>query len=80
MIGGGIKIQNMFKTTKGSDILQALLIIIVLFLLRAYIVQISYNLIWPKIVENTGGDSSNFTPLTFYESLIIVILFSFLLK
>jgi len=33
---------------------------------------------WPKIVENSGGDTSRFKPLTLYESLMMVILFSFL--
>jgi len=35
---------------------------------------------WPKIVRNTGGDDSKFTSLTFYESIMIVLLFSFLFK
>ena len=38
------------------------------------------HLMWPKIVSNTGGDPSQFTPITFYESLMIVFLFSFLFR
>ena len=80
MIGGGMKLQNIFKNQKGSDIFNLLIIIVVIFLLRAYIVQVTYNLMWPKIVSNTGGDPSQFTPITFYESLMIVFLFSFLFR
>ena len=80
MIGGGMKLQNIFKNTKGTDILGAFVILIIVLLLRAYIVQVTYNLMWPKIVSNTGGDNSQFKPLTFYESLMIVILFSFLFR
>ena len=80
MIGGGMKIKNIFQNPKGSDLLTLFIILLVLFILRAYIVQVTYNLMWPKIVKNTGGDNSQFTPLTFYESLMIVILFSFLFR
>ena len=80
MIGGGIKLQKMFNKANSGDIIGLFFIILVLFLLRAYIVQVTYNLMWPKIVSNTGGDSSQFTPITFYESLMIVFLFSFLFR
>jgi hypothetical protein len=80
MIGGGMKLQNMFKNPKGTDVLTLFIILLVILLLRAYIVQVTYNLMWPKIVSNTGGDNSRFVPLTFYESLMIVILFSFLFR
>ena len=80
MIGGGMKIKNMFQNSKGSDLFTLFIILLVILLLRAYIVQVTYNLMWPKIVSNTGGDNSQFTPLTFYESLMIVILFSFLFR
>ena len=80
MIGGGIKLQKIFNKSNSSDIIGIFLITLVLFLLRAYIVQVTYNLMWPKIVSNTGGDPSQFTPITFYESLMIVFLFSFLFR
>jgi len=80
MIGGGIKLQKIFNKSNSSDIIGIFLITLVLFLLRAYIVQVTYNLMWPKIVSNAGGDPSQFTPITFYESLMIVFLFSFLFR
>tara|TARA_Y100001970_G_scaffold96549_1_gene121584 strand:- start:112 stop:354 length:243 start_codon:yes stop_codon:yes gene_type:complete len=80
MIGGGIKLQKIFNKSNSSDIIGIFLITLVLFFLRAYIVQVTYNLMWPKIVSNAGGDPSQFTPITFYESLMIVFLFSFLFR
>ena len=80
MIGGGLKLQKMFSNPKGVDIISLSIMIIALLLIRAYIVQITYNMMWPKIVSNSGGDTTGFTPLTFYESLMIVILFSFLFR
>ena len=67
MISGGIKIQIILK-------------VIVILLLRAYIVKVTYNLMWPKIIKNTGGDNSKFKSLTFYESIMIVLLFDFLFR
>ena len=52
--------------------------ILLVLLIKAYVVQLTYNMMWPKIVENSGGDTSRFKPLTFYEALMMVILFSFL--
>lgn len=78
MIGGGLKIQKMFKTGDKDTMIGLFVMSIFILLLRTYIVQITYNMMWPKIVMNSGGDNSQFTPLTFYESLIMVILFSFL--
>jgi len=78
MIGGGLKIQKMFKSGDTDTMIGLFVMAILILLLRTYIVQITYNMMWPKIVMNSGGDTSQFTPLTFYESLIMVILFSFL--
>jgi len=78
MIGGASKIQKMFKTGNTDTMISLFMMTILILLLRTYIVQITYNMMWPKIVTNTGGDNSQFTPLTYYESLMIVILFSFL--
>jgi len=78
MIGGGLKIHKMFKTGDTDTMISLFVMAIAVLLLRTYIVQITYNMMWPKVVMNSGGDTSRFTPLTFYESLIMVILFSFL--
>jgi hypothetical protein len=80
MIGGGLKLQEMFKSKDINTTIGLCLMIIFILLIRAYIVQITYNMMWPKIVSNSGGDNSRFSPLTFYESLMMVILFSFLFR
>ena len=78
MIGGGLKVKKMIKDEKLSSLFTVFFMIVLVLLIKAYVVQITYNMMWPKIVENSGGDTSRFKPLTFYEALMVVILFSFL--
>ena len=78
MIGGGLKLNKMIKDEKLSTLFAVFFMILLVLLIKAYVVQLTYNMIWPKIVENSGGDTSRFKPLTFYEALMMVILFSFL--
>jgi len=80
MIGGGLKLQKILKEPKLENIIQLSVMVILILLLRSYIVQVTYNMMWPKIVENTGGDTSKFRPITFYEAIMIVLLFSFLFR
>ena len=80
MIGGGLKIQNILKESKISNVLSLSILVIVILLIRAYIVKVTYNLMWPKMIKNTGGDNSKFKSLTFYESIMIVLLFDFLFR
>ena len=51
---------------------------LVFLLLKAWIVQWSYNQVWPRLVANSGSTAEKFRPLTFYEALLVVILFTFL--
>ena len=78
MIGGALKVKKMIKSENTTTLFSIFFMIVLVFLIKAYVVQITYNMMWPKIVENSGGDISRFKPLTFYEALLIVILFSFL--
>ena len=80
MIGGVLKLQKIFKDPKMEDIINLSIMVILILLIRSYIVQVTYNIMWPKIVKNTGGDDSQFRPITFYEAIMIVLLFSFLFK
>tara|TARA_B100001094_G_scaffold291352_1_gene309723 strand:- start:431 stop:676 length:246 start_codon:yes stop_codon:yes gene_type:complete len=80
MIGGGLKLQKVLKEPKLENIIDLSIMVILILLLRSYIVQVTYNMMWPKIVENTGGDTSKFRPITFYEAIMIVLLFSFLFR
>ena len=78
MIGGALKVKKMIKDENITTLFAVFFMIVLVLLIKAYVVQITYNMMWPKIVENSGGDTSRFKPLTFYEALIMVILFSFL--
>ena len=78
MIGGSLKVKKMIKNENTTTLFAIFFMIILVLLIKAYVVQITYNMMWPKIVENSGGDTSRFKPLTFYEALMMVILFSFL--
>uniref|UniRef100_A0A6C0FHI5 Uncharacterized protein n=1 Tax=viral metagenome TaxID=1070528 RepID=A0A6C0FHI5_9ZZZZ len=77
---GGIELQKIYEEFKLERIFNLSITVIIILLIRSYIVQKTYNLMWPKIVRNTGGDDSKFTSLTFYESIMVVLLFSFLFK
>ena len=81
MIGGALnggKLKKMINDEKLSSLFAIFFMIVLVLLIKAYVVQLTYNMMWPKIVENSGGDTSRFKPLTFYEALMMVILFSFL--
>jgi len=78
MIGGGNKLLKMTKI-KSNDIVSLLIAILILYVARTYIVQQTYNIMWPKLVHNSSNDKdNNFTPLSFYESFLFVILIDFL--
>ena len=47
-------------------------------LLKAWIVQWSYNQVWPVLSRNNHSHKIVFKPLTYYEALLVVILFTFL--
>ena len=78
LLKGGGKVKKMIKDENINTLFAVFFMIVIVLLIKAYVVQITYNIMWPKIVENSGGDTSRFKPLTFYEALLIVILFSFL--
>ena len=78
MIGGALKVKKMIKDEDNTTLFAVFFMIVLVLLIKAYVVQLTYNMMWPKIVENSGGDTSRFKPLTFYEALMVVILFSFL--
>ena len=82
MIGGMVKSasKKMMKTYQGNVGLMFVMSLTVL-LLKTLLVQWSYNQVWPTLVKNTTSttrDTSEFTPLTFYQALLVVILFTFL--
>ena len=77
MDGGGLSnvFANLFlKNPKRNSFL----VMVVSIILKTIIVMVTYNKVWPRLVENTGQDTSKFKPLTFFESFLFVILFMFL--
>jgi hypothetical protein len=70
----------MFEDFKPRRLLNLSINMIIVFLIRSYIVQKTYNIVWQKIVINTGEDINKFKPITFYESIMIVLLFSVLFR
>ena len=64
-------IRNLNKYIGNSELTMVSLALMIL-LLKAFIVQYTFNIIWYKTW--CCGDKSKFTPITFYESLLFVIL------
>jgi len=60
------------------------ILIFVSLFIRAYLVYVSYNLIIPKFImtfsENPNKLLENYIPLTFWESLLLIILISSLIR
>ncbi len=84
MIGGGISkvfeqsIMNDKKMGKalGGSIL---LMIVLVFIMKVFIVKWAYNTIMPRLIVNNGNSIQNFKPLSTMESIVVVVLFHFLL-
>ena len=59
-----------------TDSLSLLLMLILVFFIKVILVQWSYNTIFPLLRYNMINDTKNFRPLTFVESIVVVILFN----
>ena len=71
MIGGFVKGKKM-----KIDSLQFFFVILLVFLIKAWLVQVSYNWIFPKLRYNMTGNQSDFRRLSYMEAIIVVILFN----
>ena len=71
MIGGLVKINKL-----KMDSLQFFLVLLVVFLIKSWLVQWSYNTIMPKLISNMTGNQRNFRQLSYLEAIIVVILFN----
>ena len=72
MLSGFIK-GNKMKV----DSVSLFLMMFLVFFIKVILVQWSYNTIFPVLRYNVVGHSErNFRPLTFVESIIVVILFN----
>ena len=59
----------------GSGLL-IFLISLSIFFIKVLLVMISYNIVIPRILDSYGADMSRWRPLTFVESIFLVILFN----
>lgn len=72
MIGGFVK-GNKIKI----DSMSLFLMLILTFFIKVILVQWSYNTIFPLLRYNmTNNTVKDFRPLTFVESIVVVILFN----
>ena len=71
MIGGLVKTSKL-----KIDSLQFFLVILVVFLIKSWLVQWSYNTVMPKLISNMTGTDRNFRRLSYLEAIIVVILFN----
>lgn len=80
MLGGGKERIKSVMNSKGpwSNKLSLLAILLFFLIIKALVVQITYNKVWPVLVRNSGGSTHDFKPLVFQEALLITILFNFL--
>jgi hypothetical protein len=70
MIGGASK--TIEKSMNGPGLF---FMLVVVFFLNVILVQWSYNKVFP-VLSNNMGYSGEFKPLTFGESILVVILFN----
>ena len=84
MIGGGIskvveqsimKDKKMGKAFGGS----ILIMVVLIFIMKVFIVKWAYNTIMPRLIVNNGNSIQNFKPLSTMESIVVILLFQFLL-
>ena len=71
MIGGLVKTSKL-----KIDSLHFFLVILVVFLIKSWLVQWSYNTIMPKLISNMTGTDRNFRQLSYLEAIVVVILFN----
>ena len=83
ILTGGAPKSSMGKH-KGLMLLSALVAIVLSLLVRAVLVNMGYNLLMPKLLsslsENPSKVMANYRPLSYSDSLILVILVSSLVN
>lgn len=83
MLTGGAPKPKMGKN-RGLMLLSALVAIVLSLLVRAVLVNMGYNLLMPKLLtslsENPNKVMANYRPLSYSDSLILVILVSSLVN
>ena len=81
LMGGAVK---KMQTGNTGNMFLFLFIVIVDLFIRTLVVNIAYNMLIPKLIATTSSNPekvlSNFRPLTFWESLLLIILVSSLIR
>ena len=70
--------MNFLKDKKQKALFSLIFLFLVLLFLKAYVIQLIYNTLAPKLFRNMGNDPRDFKPLTYPESILLVILMRFL--
>lgn len=81
MMGGGKQIKSLLEGETKTNALSIIVMLLVLFLLRALVVQFAYNKVAPTLIDHWSSvarDDREFKPLLFEEALLFTILMSFL--
>ena len=71
MIGGFVK-GNKLRV----DSLQFFIAMVAIFFIKAWLVQWSYNRVFPVLKYNMTGNQGEFRKLTYLEAIVVVILFN----
>ena len=80
----GGKMNNNMNNNKQKNILIIILMLLILLLIKGLIVYLLYNFMIPKIIYSVSENKSleiiesNFKPISFTESVLLVILFNVL--
>jgi hypothetical protein len=78
LIGGGLISKSISSDNFGSNFLYLFGMSFLLLLIKGVLVQITYNYMTPKLVNNINSNYNfkNFKTLNLIEAILIVILFN----
>jgi hypothetical protein len=78
LIGGGLISKSISSDNVGSNFLYLFGMSFLLLLIKGVLVQITYNYMTPKLVNNINSNYNfkNFKTLNLIEAILIVILFN----
>jgi hypothetical protein len=78
MLGGGKKIKSVLRGESDIGDMKVIVLLTLFFILKALVVQWTYNKVAPTLIRNMGQNLDTFKPLTFEEALMFTLLISFL--
>ena len=63
-----------------EDNMNKILFVFVIFFIKVYLVQFSYNFVAPKLINDFGNERKQIEPMTFTQAIFLVILFNNLFR